>query len=165
MPAGTAAGALALLAGFYVFVLVPIDRQTDTGFALYSGALSRMAQGVAPARAQPATEPVLWAKDVLAVGAAMPYDMKLTRLALNAAVGTTPASFEVVGSLPEDGMNNLQLIGRFMKRLSVSAALRHRFTEVRFAGTGQPDARAGEGPGSDGQAGETQFRLTAPVTP
>lgn len=161
MPAGAALGGVVLLGGLYVFVLAPIDQQKDANFALYSGTLTRMAQEAVPAQAQPVAEPVLWAKDVLAVGSAMPYDMKLTRLALNAAVGTTPASFEIVGSLPRDGMNNLQLIGRFMKRLSASTALHRRFAEVHFAGAGQPDAKAG----AEEQVGQTEFRLTAPVAP
>jgi predicted Zn-dependent protease with MMP-like domain len=159
-PAGAAALALGLLAAVYPLLLSPIAQESENSFNLYANTLTRMAQA-APVHvsAQPSAEPVLWAKDVMAVGATMPYDMKLTRMALTAATGGTPGTFEVTGTLPKGGMDNLQLIGRFMKRLGASAALHRRFPEIAFAGAGQSDAKAGDDKTSD----ESQFRLTAKV--
>lgn len=158
-PAGAGVLALALVAAVYPLVLSPIAQENENSFNLYANTLTRMAQAPVRAAAQPSTEPVLWAKDIMTLGSAMPYDMKLTRMALVAASGSTPAKFELTGTLPKEGINNLELIGRFMKRLGTSAALHRRFPEIAFAGAGQGDARTADGKADD----ESQFRLTAKV--
>ena len=52
----------------------------------------------------------------------MPYDMKLKRIALVTGAGTAGTTFEISGTLPRDGKDNLQLIGRFITRLTKSPA-------------------------------------------
>jgi hypothetical protein len=156
VPAVAAAGLLiALLSGLYSFVLAPIEQQRDTAANLYSATLSRMGQARVHA-AQPVAEPVLWARDMMTVGAAMPYDMKLKRMALIQGSGTTPPSLEISGALPRAGAENLQLIGRFMNRLSASPQLRRRFTEINFGGAGEADAKDSD---------ETLFKIVAKVSP
>jgi hypothetical protein len=158
-PAGAGVLALALIAAIYPLILSPIAQESENSFNLYANTLTRLAQAPVRTTVQPTAEPVLWAKDIMNIGSAMPYDMKLTRMALVASNGSTPASFEVSGTLPKGGMDNLQLIGRFMKRLDSSAPLHRRFPEFAFAGAGQSDAKAGDDKAPD----ESQFRLTAKV--
>jgi hypothetical protein len=139
-----AAAAMFMLAvgGAYAFVLVPMDQESETSLNLYSGMLSRMDQ--AKPHSAPVGEPVLWARDLMSVGAAMPYDMKLKRIALVSGAGSVGTTLEVSGTLPKDGKDNLQLIGRFMTRVSASPALRRRLIEVNFAGAGQADSKDSE---------------------
>lgn len=152
--------ALVLLAGAYVFLLAPIEQENATAANLYANTLTRIAQANVHA-AKPVAEPALWARDMMAVSAAMPYDMKLKRLALVQGTGTAGASFELDGTLPKDGADNLQLIGRFMNRLSASSALRRRFTEINFGGAGENQAKAGE----TSDDGESAFKVIAKVAP
>jgi hypothetical protein len=139
-----AAAAIFMLAvgGAYAFVLAPMDQESQTSLNLYSGMLSRMDQ--AKPHSVPVGEPVLWARDLMSVGAAMPYDMKLKRIALVSGAGSVGTTLEVSGTLPREGKDNLQLIGRFMTRVSASPALRRRLTEVTFAGAGQADSKDSE---------------------
>ncbi|MBA2588144.1 MAG: hypothetical protein H0U98_05900 [Alphaproteobacteria bacterium] len=140
VPAAAAAMALMFLVGGYSFVISPIDQANAISANLYGSMLSRLNQGkanIVPA----ASEPVLWSRDMISVGAAMPYDMKLKRLALLTSPGAAGTTLEISGTLPRDGKDNLQLIGRFITRLTKSAALRRRFSEVTFAGTGQGDSK------------------------
>jgi hypothetical protein len=142
-PVVAAAMSLALLLGGYSFVIAPIDEASETSANLYSGMLSRLNQGKANVT-QAASEPVLWSRDLVSVGAAMPYDMKLKRLALVTGIGTAGTTFEISGALPKDGRDNLKLIGRFITRLTKTSGLRRRFSDVTFAGTGQGDTNESE---------------------
>ena len=92
----------------------------------------------------------------MAVGAAMPYDMKLQRIALVAGSASAGATLQVSGSLPKNASENLQLIGRFMSHLSASAALRRRLSEVDFAGIGGDDFK---------DSNETVFKIVGKVVP
>jgi hypothetical protein len=142
-PIAAAAFFALAIGGSYAFVLAPIHQESETSANLYSGMLSRMDQANAHA-AQTSGEPVLWARDLISVGAAMPYDMKLKRIALVQGQGTLAPAFELSGILPKGGGDNLQLIGRFMTRFSALPGLRRRFTEVNFAGVGDGDNKDGE---------------------
>jgi hypothetical protein len=82
--------------------------------------------------------------------------MKLKRLALVQGAGTAGATFELAGTLPKGDADNLQLIGRFMKRLSASPGLHRRFTEINFAGAGEADSKDSD---------ESLFRIVAKVAP
>ena len=138
-PVAAVALGLMLLVGGYCFVISPIDEASETSAGLYGETLSQLNRdkaNVAPA----AGEPVLWSRDMISVGAAMPYDMKLKRVALVTGPGTAGTTFEISGALPRDGKDNLQLIGRFITRLTKTPSLR-RFSEVTFAGTGQGDSK------------------------
>jgi len=156
MPLAAAGLALTLLVSSYIFLLAPIEQRGATAANLYGNTLNRIAQvnvrGTKPA----AAEPVLWARDMMALAAVMPYDMKLKRLALVQSAGTGGATFELAGTLPKGDADNLQLIGRFMKRLSASPGLRRRFTEINFAGAGEGDAKDSD---------ESVFRIVAKVAP
>ena len=156
MPLAAAVLALGVFAGTYMFLLAPISQKNDTAANLYSNILARMAQVDVRAPKPAAAEPVLWARDVMAVSAMMPYDMKLKHLVLVQGSGTTPSSFELAGILPKGDADNLQLIGRFMKRLSASPALHRRFTEINFAGVGAGDSKDGD---------ESEFKILAKVAP
>jgi hypothetical protein len=156
MPLAAAGLALTMFVGTYMFLLAPIAHENDTAAALYSNTLARMAQANVRGPKPAAAEPVLWARDMMAVSAMMPYDMKLKHLALVSGSGTTGPSFELTGILPKGDTDNLQLIGRFMKRLSASTALHRRFTEINFAGVGTGDSKDSE---------ESQFRILAKVAP
>ncbi len=164
VPLAGAGLVLALLGGLYTFVLAPIEQQRETAASLYGNTLTRIAQANVRAAKPVATEPVLWARDMMSVGAVMPYDMKLKRIALVQGTGTAGTSFELDGTLPRGGADNLQLIGRFMKRLSASPALRRRFTEINFAGSGEGEAKD-SGVQADGaqSGGESVFKITAKV--
>jgi predicted Zn-dependent protease with MMP-like domain len=165
MPLAAAGAGLAVLTGTYLFLLAPIEQERATAANLYSGTLARIAQANVKA-AKPVAEPVLWARDMMAVSAAMPYDMKLKRLALIPGTGSAGTSFELDGTLPMGGADNLQLISRFMKRLSASPALRRRFTEISFGGAADGDAKIGEaqnGGATDSQ--DSVFKLVAKVGP
>jgi hypothetical protein len=156
MPLAAAALALTLLVSSYVFLLAPVEQRGATAANLYSNTLTRIAQTNLHAAKPVAAEPVLWARDMMALAAMMPYDMKLKRLALVQAAGTGGATFELAGTLPRGDADNLQLIGRFMKRLSASPALRRRFTEINFAGAGEADTK---------DSNESIFRIVAKVAP
>jgi hypothetical protein len=156
MPVAAAVLALTILASSYIFLLAPVEQRGDTAATLYSNMLNRTAQAGVHGAKPVAAEPVLWARDMMALSAMMPYDMKLKRLALVEANGSTGASFELSGTLPKGDADNLQLIGRFMKRLSASPALRRRFTEINFAGAGEGDAKDSD---------ESVFRIIAKVAP
>ena len=93
---------------------------------------------------------------MMALAAMMPYEMKLKRLALVQGAGTAGATFELSGSLPKGDADNLQLIGRFMKRLAASPSLHRRFTEINFAGAGEGDTKDSD---------ESLFRIVAKVAP
>jgi hypothetical protein len=163
MPAAAGGGALAVLACTWLFLLAPIQQENETAATLYGNTLTRIAQANVHA-AKPVAEPVLWARDMMAVSAAMPYDMKVKRLALIQGTGTAGASFELEGILPKGGADNLQLIGRFMKRLSGSQALHKRFSELNFGGAAEPDAKLGEASADPtAQDGESVFKLVAKV--
>jgi hypothetical protein len=165
MPLAGAGAVLAVLAGTYVFLLAPIEEERATAANLYNGTLARIAQDNIHA-AKPVAEPVLWARDMMTLSAAMPYDMKLKRLALVQASGTAAASFELDGTLPRGGADNLQLIGRFMKRLSASQALGRRFTEINFGGAAEGDAKDSDA--KDGNSQDSQdsvFKIVAKVAP
>jgi hypothetical protein len=165
MPAAAAAGMLVMVACTWLFLLAPIQQENATAANLYGNTLTRIAQANVHA-ATTATEPVLWARDMMTVGAAMPYDMKLKRLALVQGTGTTGPSFELEGALPKGGADNLQLIGRFMKRLSASQALRRRFNEVSFGGAAENQTQNGEVAQADlKDGGEAVFKLVARVAP
>lgn len=165
VPACLSGAFLAAVAAAWLFVLAPIEQSNETAANLYSNTLTRIAQDNVHA-SKPVAEPVLWARDVMAVSAAMPYDMKLKRLALIQGTGAAAPSFELEGSLPKGGTDNLQLIGRFMKRLSASQALRKRFAEIDFGGAAEGDAKLGEAASSDPKDdGESVFKLVAKVTP
>ena len=138
LPAAAVVVLISLIIGAYSFVLAPIDQASDTSASLYAGMLSRLNQGKANV-AKTTAEPVLWSRDMISIGAAMPYDMKLKRLALVPGQGTAPTTFELSGTLPKDGKDNLQLIGRFITRLSAAPGLRRRFSGITFAGAGQSD--------------------------
>ena len=153
LPAAAAAFVIFLIGGSYSFLLAPISQASETSANLYGGMLSRLDQGKTNT-VQPAGEPVLWSRDMISVGAAMPYDMKLKRLALVAGAGTAGTSFELSGTLPKDGKDNLQLIGRFITRLSAASGLRRRFSEVTFAGAGQGDSK---------ESDETVFKIVGKV--
>jgi hypothetical protein len=135
---GVALVLLAATAGYY-YVLAPIEQDSQTSANIYAATLSRMVR--IRTDAPTAAEPTLWAKDLLAVGAAMPYDIKLKRIALVAGSPGLGTTLEISGTLPKNGNENLQLIGRFMSRLSASAALRRRVREVGFAGIGEDDTK------------------------
>jgi len=151
--AAAAALLLILLVGGYTFMISPIDQASETSANLYGSMLSRLNQGKTNI-AQATSEPVLWSRDMISVGAAMPYDMKLKRLALISGPGTVGTTFEISGTLPKDGKDNLQLIGRFITRLTKASGLRRRFSEVTFAGTGQGDSKDSE---------ESVFRIVGKV--
>ena len=140
LPAAAVVLLILLVVGAYSFVLAPIDQASDTSANLYAGMLARLNQGKANV-AKTTAEPVLWSRDMISIGAAMPYDMKLKRLALVPGQGTTATTFELSGTLPKDGKDNLQLIGRFITRLSAAPGLRRRFSGITFAGAGQSDAK------------------------
>jgi hypothetical protein len=156
MPLAAAVLALTLLLSGYLFLLAPIAQRGTTAANLYSNTLNRIAQANMRGPKPAAAEPVLWARDMMALAAMMPYDMKLKRLALVEANGSAGATFELSGTLPKGDADNLQLIGRFMKRLSASPALRRRFSEINFAGAGEGDAKDSE---------ESVFRIVAKVAP
>ena len=153
-PLAAAAVFALALGGGYAFVLAPIEQDSQNSLNLYGGVLSQMDQ--AKARAVQVTgEPILWARDMISVGSAMPYDMKLKRIALVAGATNAGTTVEISGTLPKGGSDNLQLIGRFMTRLSAAPALRQRLTEVKFAGTGEGDA--------EDSSNETVFKIVAKV--
>ncbi len=156
MPLAAAGLALTVLASTYVFLLAPIEQRGDTAANLYNNTLTRITQTNLHGAKPVAAEPVLWARDMMALSAMMPYDMKLKRLALVEGAGTAGATFELSGTLPKGDPDNLQLIGRFMKRLSASTALRRRFTEINFAGAGEGDSKDSD---------ESVFRIVAKVAP
>lgn len=167
IPLGGLGAALAVLAGTYLFLLAPISQDSETATNLYSNTLTRIAQANLHA-AKPAAEPVLWARDMMAVGAAMPYDMKLKRMALIQGNATTAPSFELEGALPRAGADNLQLIGRFMKRLSASQGLHRRFAEINFGGAAENDVKSGDNRGAGAPSpadDQAVFKLVAKVTP
>ena len=152
-PLAAAAGFALLLGAGHQFLLAPLSQQAETSVNLYGSMLARLDQ--TKSRPVQATgEPVLWARDMMSVGAAMPYDMKLKRIALVGGAGNVAPSFELSGILPQGGRDNLQLIGRFITRLSASTALRRRFSEVTFAGVGQGDVKDSE---------ETLFKVVGKV--
>ena len=153
LPAVAAVFLLVLIVAGYSFFLAPIGQASETSASLYGSMLSRLGQGrLNTVRA--AGEPVLWSRDMISVGAAMPYDMKLKRVALVTGAGTTGTTLEISGSLPKNGKDNLQLIGRFITRITASSGLRRRFSEVTFAGTGQSDTKEND---------ETIFRIVGKV--
>jgi len=156
MPLAAAVLGLTVLASAYVFLMAPVEQRADTAATLYGNMLNRTAQAGMHGPKPVAAEPVLWARDMMALSAMMPYDMKLKRLALVQASGSTGATFELSGTLPKGDADNLQLIGRFMKRVSASPALRRRFTEINFAGAGEGDAKDSD---------ESVFRIIAKVAP
>ena len=162
MPLAAAGLVLALLGGAYTFLLTPIEQQSETAANLYNNTLTRIAQANVHA-AKPVAEPVLWARDLMTVGAAMPYDMKLKRVALVQGTGTAGTTFELDGSLPRGGADNLQLIGRFMNRLSASQALHRRFTEINFGGAGENQKAATDD--KDAGDGDSAFKIVAKVVP
>ena len=165
MPLAAGGAGLAALAATWLFLLAPIQQESATAANLYGNTLTRIAQANVHA-AKPAAEPVLWARDMMAVGSAMPYDMKLKRLALVQGTGTAGPSFELEGTLPKGGADNLQLIGRFMKRLTASQALRRRFTEVNFGGTTESQTQNGEAAGGAVKDdSDAVFKLVAKVAP
>jgi hypothetical protein len=151
-PVAMAALVLTAAVAGYTYVLVPIDQENQVSASLYTATLARVT------RSGPATpvtsEPVLWAKDLMTIGAAMPYDMKLKRIALVAGPPTTGTTLEVSGILPKAGSYNLQLIGRFMGRLTNSAALHRRLSEVDFDGVGEDDNK---------DSGDTAFKIVGKV--
>ena len=156
MPLAAASLALTVLVSSYIFLLAPIEQRGATAANLYSNTLTRIAQASSRGPKPVAAEPVLWARDMMALAAMMPYDMKLKRLALVEGAGTAGATFELSGTLPKGDADNLQLIGRFMKRLAASPGLRRRFTEINFAGAGESDAKDSD---------ESLFRIVAKVAP
>jgi hypothetical protein len=164
-PLGGLGAAAGVIAGTYLFLLAPIAQDNETAANLYSNTLTRIAQANIHT-AKPAAEPVLWARDMMAVGAAMPYDMKLKRMALIPATGTATPSFELEGALPQAGADNLQLIGRFMKRLSTSQGLHRRFAEINFGGAAESGLKS-ERDASAASPVDNQavFKLVAKVTP
>jgi hypothetical protein len=139
-PATAAALLIGLIVGVYSFVISPVDEASEANASFYSSALSRVDHG-GKNMGRTTSEPVLWSRDVVSVAAAMPYDMKLKRLALVTGPGTAGTTFEISGALPKDGKDNLQLIGRFITRLTTAPGLRRRFSEVTFAGVGQGDTK------------------------
>lgn len=163
MPLGACGVLLTVLAAAYTFVLEPISEQSETAANLYSNTLARMAQARVHA-VKPAAEPVLWARDMMSVAALMPYDMKLKHLALIPGTGTAGTNLELTGTLPSGGIENLQLIGRFMNRLSASTALRRRFTEIDFGGAGDAAAKSDNSEQASIQADqESAFKIVAKV--
>jgi hypothetical protein len=130
---GAVLGIVALYMGYDALTAsAGVDGTVAAG--IYNASLSRLDQKQAP----PAqAEPILWAKDLVAVAGAMPYDMKLTHIALTPGAGNVVPALEIVGTLPEGGKDNLQLVGRFMARLNRTASLHRRFSEVSFAGIGK----------------------------
>jgi hypothetical protein len=139
--------------------LAPIDRQLSINAASYDAAIAGpgIAAPLQPAAAKQ-TEPVLWARDIMTIAAAMAYDMKLTHIEMTAARPGSDAGLELTGSLPKDGSDNLQLIGKFMSRLEASPAAARRFGDFTFAG-----AAAAPATGADAAAGagDMQFHLRA----
>ena len=103
MPLAAAGLALTVLVSTYIFMLAPIEQRGATAANLYSNTLTRIAQTNLSGAKPVAAEPVLWARDMMALAAMMPYDMKLKRLALVQASGTAGASFELAGILPKGG--------------------------------------------------------------
>ena len=124
-------------AGIYIFVLAPIEQQRETAANLYGNTLTRIAQANVRAAKPVATEPVLWARDMMSVGAVMPYDMKLKRLALVQGTGTAGTTFET-GRHPAQGRRGQSATDRPVHEAALGVAgLRRRFTEINFAGAGR----------------------------
>jgi hypothetical protein len=141
--------------------LTPINNQLNASAASYDAVLAQPSPGSA---LQPAAnrhgEPVLWARDIMTIAAAMAYDMKLTHIEMSVARPGSDAALELTGSLPRNGSDNLQLIGKFMSRLASNPAATRRFGDFTFAGAS--DA-AGPSAGADAapDSGQMQFHLNA----
>lgn len=153
LPAAAVAFFAILLVAAYGFLLAPIDQRSEISANLYGSMLSRLGQ-TRTNTPQAIGEPVLWARDMLSVGAAMPYDMKLKRLALISGPARVGTTFELSGMLPKGGKDNLQLIGRFITKLTAAPDLRRRFSGVTFAGAGEGDSKDSD---------ETVFKIVGKV--
>jgi hypothetical protein len=141
--------------------LTPISNQLDASAARYDAVLAQPSPaGTLQPAANSRAEPVLWARDIMTIAAAMAYDMKLTHIEMSATRPGSDAALNLTGSLPKGGSDNLQLIGKFMSRLASSPAATRRFGEFTFAGAGDT---AGPAAGQDASAGsdQMQFHLNA----
>jgi hypothetical protein len=153
-PAAAVAAALVAIMGTYSYLLAPTDADLDATVRLYEGVLAQTARPAAQAADAPTTEPVLWAKDLVAISASLPYDVKLKQMVLLPASGSNGATLQISGLLPRAGQDNLQLIGRFISKLSASPKLRHRLGDISFAGVGQ---------GTTDENPESQFSIVAKI--
>lgn len=151
-PALAAVLMLGVLYAGYDVLLSPAGINGDTAANLYNASLAQLEKAEAPPQMR--VEPVLWAKDLLSISAAMPYDIKLKRIAVTAGAGTVASTLEITGILPHEGQDNLQLVSRFITRLTGTASLRRRFSDVSFAGLGAGDAK---------DSSETSFKVIAKV--
>jgi hypothetical protein len=152
-PAAAIAAALVAIMGTYSYLLAPTSADLEATVRLYEGVLTQTARPAAQADA-PMTEPVLWAKDLVAISGSLPYDVKLKQLVLLPASGSNGATLQIAGLLPRAGQDNLQLIGRFISKLSASPKLRHRLGDISFAGVGQ---------GTTDENPESQFNIVAKI--
>lgn len=153
-PAAAVAAALVAIMGTYSYLLAPTDADLEATVRLYEGVLAQTARPVAQAADAPATEPVLWAKDLVAISGSLPYNVKLKQMVLLPASGSNGATLQIAGLLPRAGQDNLQLIGRFISKLSASPKLRHRLGDISFAGVGQ---------GTTDENPESQFSIVAKI--
>lgn len=154
-PAAALAAALVAIMGTYSYILAPRDAELEATVRLYEGVLMQSARPQAQSAQTPASEPVLWAKDLVSIAGSLPYDVRLKQLVLLPAAGSTGATLQITGLLPQGGQGNLQLVGRFIGKLSASAKLRHRLDDITFAGVGQ---------GSTPENPESQFSIVAKIS-
>jgi predicted Zn-dependent protease with MMP-like domain len=158
--------ALMVLAGYAAnaYWLAPINDQLAANTSAYDSVVTQPAtnpalQPAANARA----EPVLWARDIMTIASAMAYDMKLTHIEMSASRPGSDSTLELTGTLPKDGTDNLQLIGKFMSRLAAAPASSRRFGDFTFSGAADA-AGAAAGADQAGAPGQMQFRLDAKLT-
>src|SRR6185312_6878172 len=76
------------------FWLGPTDDALASSVSLYQGTLAQSAQKDS-ATAKVTAEPVLWARDILSLAGAMPYDMRLTRIQLVTTRPGTPPELQI----------------------------------------------------------------------
>lgn len=118
-------------------LLSPINERAIANANAYDSLLANNKSQQA-SRPTKSAEPLSWARDLVSVASAMPYDMKLTRIRLTPGTTSGPPSLDIEGTLPE-GAENLRLVSMFMSRLSGDRQLKLRFSDVQFAGAGDSD--------------------------
>jgi hypothetical protein len=157
------ATALVVLTGYAadIYWLAPINDRLAANASAYDAVLAQPAQGTAPQpTANAYAEPVLRARDIMTIASAMAYDMKLTHIEMSASRPGSDATLELTGSLPKDGTDNLQLIGKFMSRLAASPAANRQFGDFTFSGAGDAAGPAANADGgAAGNSSQMQFRL------
>jgi len=138
---------LLLIANTYLLIGPAEERLTDGVFAYGNVAEASVAavKGSA-ANAQDADQSALWADNLLAVGQALPPNMKLERLELAPAAGKGGAGVDlnlaITGGLPLTTAGNFKSVAVFIDQLSKDKAFSRRFPQVRFTGAGKSTDQA-----------------------